>query len=200
LIRAGEQVAAGPYGKLSGRLSPDALDRITAALRAVVDSGSLTQEQAAVLLQRANGIGEGGTARLEAPLSARLPKYDGDSTYGILITNEGDVVPLQSGPPGRYWNYPSAKHVEGRAAIWIRENDSSGGVLYHNNTDGTCGFCNAQIKRLLPKDARLDVVPPSDAIAKNSRARAGPTEYEGDVTMPKSSSSIQQYDIFEKQP
>jgi hypothetical protein len=50
----------------------------------------------------------------------------------------------------------------------MRENGSTGGVLYHNNTDGTCGWCNSQIERLLPKDAELLVIPPADAVAKKN--------------------------------
>jgi hypothetical protein len=196
LPRAAEQIAAGPYGNLGGTLAPDALVRIAAALRAAVDSGSLTREQAAVLLQRANPAGEGAAARLNGPLSAWLPKYDDETTYGVLITNEGNVVPLQSGPPRSFVNYPPSKHVEGKGAIWIRENGSSGGVLYHNNTDGTCGFCNAQLERLLPSNAALDVVPPTNAVPKNAKAMAGPTWYVGDSTMPKPPRPIRQPDLF----
>lgn len=118
---------------------------------------------------------------------------------GVLVTNEGNVVPLQSGQSGRFWNYPSAKHVEGKAAIWIGEHDSSGGVVYHNNTDGTCGFCNTQIRRLLPKDAWLDVVSPNDAVAKNSMAKTGLLEYQGDETLPKLPPPFNQYEMFGKQ-
>jgi hypothetical protein len=125
-----------------------------------------------------------------------LPKFDGETTYGVLITKEGNVVPLGSGRPGRFWNYPSAKHVEGKAAIWIRDNNSLGGAVFHNNTDGTCGFCNTQIGRLLPKDARLDVVSPSDAVAKNSMAKTGVAEYQGDETLPKLPPPIKQYEMF----
>jgi hypothetical protein len=139
-----------------------------------------------------------GPERLQATISAGLPKYDGKTTYGVLVTNEGHIVPLQSADASPlYSNYIPAAHVEGKAAIWIREHDSTGGMLYHNNTDGTCGYCNSQIKRLLPKDTRLLVIPPADAVAKKRGATQVPTPYEGDDTAPK---LPPQYDFFRKQP
>jgi hypothetical protein len=170
-----------------------------AALQAAVDAGSLTREQATVLLQRANGVGESGITKLEAPLSTWLPKYDG-TTYGLLITNEGKVVPLQSGPPRSFPTYPPSKHAEGKGAIWIGENGSSGGVLFHNNTGGTCGFCDHQLERLLPSKAVLDVVPPPDAVPKNAKAVATPTWYVGDDTPPNPPPPVQQPDFFGNQP
>jgi hypothetical protein len=169
------------------------------ALRAAVASGSITEEEAAVLQQRANALGAEKDARLQAAISAGLPKYDGKTSYGVLITNEGNVVQFQSARPGSFRNYPAAKHVEGKAAIWIRENGSTGGVLYHNNRDGTCGFCNAHLRTLLPQGARLRVVPPRDAIAKDAWARPGPTDYEGNAVVPKSP-LIRQPDLFGNQP
>jgi hypothetical protein len=61
----------------------------------------------------------------------------------------------------------------------MRENGSTGGVLYHNNTDGTCGWCNSQIERLLPKDAELLVIPPADAVAKKTRSNARSNPLQG---------------------
>jgi hypothetical protein len=170
-------------------------------LRAAVAAGHLTEEEAAVLQQRANALGAGKDERLHAAISAGLPKYDGKTTYGVLITNEGEVVPLQSAERSPlYSNYPPAGHVEGKAAIWIREHGSSGGVLYHNNTDGTCGFCNSQIRTLLPKGSHLRVVPPRDAVAKKPLARQAPTEYEGNDAVLKTPPSNPQLELFGRQP
>jgi hypothetical protein len=139
-----------------------------------------------------------GPERLQSAISAALPKYDGKTTYGVLIANEGDVVPLQSADASPlYSNYVPASHVEGKAAIWIREHGSTGGVVYHNNTDGTCGWCNSQLKRLLLQKARLFVIPPADAVAKRRGATQDPTRYEGDDTMPK---LPPQYDLFRMRP
>lgn len=110
----------------------------------------------------------------------KLPPFNGKATEGVLITNEGKVIPLQSGGGNpAYGNYAASGHVEGKAAILIRESESSGGVVYHNNPNGTCGFCNSQVETLLPEGAKLRVVPPENAIANNPWAQAGPTEYIG---------------------
>jgi hypothetical protein len=143
--------------------------------------------------------------KLPEIISARLPKYDNVTTYGVLMTNEGDVVPLRSGGGNPlYGNYSSAGHVEGKAAIWIRENGSSGGVLYQTNPGGTCGRCNGQIRALLPEGARLRVVSPEDAVPKNKWARVTPPEYEGSsapLKPPKSRPLAPQPDFFdERQP
>ncbi len=129
----------------------------------------------------------GKNARMPRDYSSELPSYDGKTTHGILVTNEGEVIRLSSGgKQAPYANYkaPAAAHVEGKAAIWIRENGSSGGTVYHNNTDGTCGYCNSQVKSLLPKGVELKIVPPADAVAKNARSRAGSTINVGNDTQP----------------
>ncbi len=190
------QVLAGASGELSGNLTQEAFDRILAALRAAVASGNLSKEQAAALFQRANSVGEMGSAKSGVLLSSWLPSYDDETTHGLLITNEGNVVPLRSGPPRSFGNYPPSRHAEGKGAIWIRENGSTGGVVYHNNTDGTCGLCNSQLERLLPHKAVLDVVPPPGAIPKNSQAKVKPTWYVGDAAMPKLPPQVQQPDFF----
>jgi RHS repeat-associated protein len=115
-----------------------------------------------------------------------LPVFDGQTTHGVLVTNEGDVVPLTSGTrPEGYSNYESAAHVEGQAAIYIRENNSSGGVVFHNNPNGTCGYCNSHVETLLPQGSQMVVVPPEGARANNSRATAHPTIYTGNSNEPK---------------
>jgi hypothetical protein len=116
----------------------------------------------------------------------QLPAFNGETTQGVLVTNEGQIVPLESGNTNPiYGNYASAGHVEGKAAIWIRENGSTGGTVYHNNLNGTCGFCNSQIPTLLPEGSTLQVVPPEGAVANNPWAQAGPTNYVGNSSVPK---------------
>ena len=123
---------------------------------------------------------------LQEAIRAALPEYDGKTTFGVLITNEGDVVPLRSpGASPLYNNYSPAGHVEGKAAIWIRQNNSTGGVVYHNNTDGTCGFCNSMLTTLLPYKSLLRVVPPRSAVAKDAWAIDYPKAYEGNSAIPK---------------
>jgi len=139
-----------------------------------------------------------GGGKLPQAISAALPKYDGKTTYGILITNEGDVVPLQSGGATPLFdNYSSASHVEGKAAIWIRDHGSTGGVVYHNNTDGTCGYCVSHVPTLLPEGARLSIVPPPDAVPNNSRYKASPIDRVGNEKRPNPPA---QGDFFARQP
>jgi hypothetical protein len=139
-----------------------------------------------------------GGGKLPHAISAALPKYDGRTTYGVLITNEGDVVPLQSADANPLFsNYVPAGHAEGKAAIWMRNHGSSGGIIYHNNTDGTCGFCNAQIKTLLPKDTELLVIPPADSLAKKRGATQDPTFHVGNDLLPK---LPPQSDLFRRRP
>jgi SCP1.201-like deaminase len=114
-----------------------------------------------------------------------LPEYTGP-TSGVLFTNEGRIVRLRSGAANpAYRNYPSAKHAEGKAAIWIRENDSSGGVFFHSHPGGTCGHCDLQAETLLPTNATLRVVPPANAVAAKRLAKTTITDYVGDAKIPK---------------
>jgi hypothetical protein len=114
-----------------------------------------------------------------------LPEYNG-TTSGVLFTNEGRVVRLQSGAPNpAYRNYPPAKHVEGKAAIWLRENDSSGGVLFHNHPGGTCGLCDRQTRTVLPENVKLRIVPPANAVALRKLAQTDLVPYVGNSNIPK---------------
>ena len=102
-----------------------------------------------------------------------------------MITNEGNERPLLSGDPDPlYANYPAAKHIEGMAAIIIRKTGSSGGIVYHNNTGGTCGICKSNISTLLPEGATLLTVPPKGAVPKNRRADARPRPHVGNSEQP----------------
>jgi hypothetical protein len=113
-----------------------------------------------------------------------LPPFDG-TTRGVLITNEGKTIPFESGPPDpKYAKYPSAKHAEGKAAIWIRENKSSGGVFYHNNPKGTCASCRSNLPTLLPENGKLEVVPPENARAPDRFWDDKPRLYTGSARQP----------------
>jgi hypothetical protein len=114
-----------------------------------------------------------------------LPEFAG-KTSAVLFTNEGRIVRFRSGSSSsKYVNYPIASHTEGKAALWIRENDSSGGVLFHNNPKGTCRFCDRQTRTLLPRNVTLRVVPPADAAAVDKAAKTGIQNYIGNKKIPK---------------
>jgi hypothetical protein len=169
---AGTPLAGGPLGRILGAFNPigyaQAADvpetpaTVGSVLRAAIASGRITEKEAAALQQRVNSLSP--AERLGPVIRATLPKFD-EKTYGVLVTNEGKIVEFKSGG-GRdlpYGNYPIASHAEGKAAAWIRDNGSSGGVLYHNNPGGTCGYCRIQAKFLLPEGVELRIVPPEGA-------------------------------------
>jgi hypothetical protein len=104
----------------------------------------------------------------------KLPTFNYQQTQGILYTNEGDIVPLQSGAVyPQYSNYVSATHVEGQAAIYIRQNGSSGGP-----------YCDNMLETLLPEGATLTVIPPANAVPKNPKWNPSPTLYTGNANTP----------------
>ena len=102
----------------------------------------------------------------------------------VLLTNEGRVIELESGSPDPRYDYPAGKHAEGKAAIWIRDNGSSGGIVFHNNPKGTCGVCNSNLPTLLPEGVRLWVVPPVDAKAPDRTWIDKPKPYDGNSARP----------------
>ena len=115
---------------------------------------------------------------------AVLPEFDG-TTHGVLVTHEGATLPARVGRADALPNYPNARHVEGQAAITIRETDSTGGTVYHNNPNGTCNYCHNMTSTLLPEGATLEVVPPANAVAPTPRWHDQPTTYTGNANDPK---------------
>ncbi len=102
------------------------------------------------------------------------------------MTKEGQTIRLTSANKDPTWaNYEAAGHVEGKAAIGIRENDSAGGILYHNNPGGICGYCVSQVETLLPQGAKLTVVSPANAVPKTSRHVVGTKTFTGNSNTPK---------------
>ena len=69
--------------------------------------------------------------------------------------------------------------MEGKSAIYMRENGITQGTIYHNNTNGTCGFCDNMLPTMLPENSVLNVIPPTSAIPNNPRAVAAPKTYVG---------------------
>ena len=158
-----------------------ALDQASAGLYGA--SGALAAATASPKMMLAPNVGLMPSTGYAPP---ELPPFDGETTHGLLLTDEGDIVPLRSGNADpAYRNYKNASHVEGKAAIYIRNNKSSGGVLYMNNSNGICGICNNMTETLLPQDSQLVVVPPEDAVPNNPAAVATPLIYTGNATIPK---------------
>lgn len=61
-----------------------------------------------------------------------------------------------------YKNYIPASHVEGKSAIYMRENGINNGTVFHNNTYGTCPYCDKMLPTLLEEGSTLMVVPPAN--------------------------------------
>jgi SCP1.201-like deaminase len=125
----------------------------------------------------------GMTLRGPAVSPPVLPEYDG-KTSDVLITNDGRTVVLRSGAADGYSNYPAARHVEGKAAFWMRENDASDGTVYHNNPKGTCPMCDSNLPTFLPEGTKLWVVPPADAASESKRWITIPKPYTGNTATP----------------
>ncbi len=91
---------------------PEAANGILGGIAKMLAAAVDGQEQAAAYLQRANATGEEGAG----PLTNSLPKYDKKTTYGVLITNEGNVVPPPDAVP---------KNAKARAKpIWYVGDDT----------------------------------------------------------------------------
>ncbi len=104
-------------------------------------------------------------------ISINLPEYDGKTTHGVMVLDDGTQIPLSSGNGDpRYINYRNNGHVEQKAALYMRENNIYDVTVYQNNTNGTCGYCNTMLATFLPEGATLTVVPPKNAVANNSKA------------------------------
>ena len=174
-----DNIGAGLQSLFSGSQTPTVTAQTVTALTSSPAAGAWANAGIG-LSSGMPGIFRAVVAETAPTLS--LPAYDGQTTYGILATNKG-TVSLQSGE-SLYPNYVAAGHVEGKAALWMRENEASFGALWHNNPNGTCGYCDAQIGTLLPENATLQVFPPANAVANNSRAVAFPWTYTGNSKIP----------------
>lgn len=121
-------------------------------------------------------------------LRPELPEFDGKTTSGVMLTSDGKQISFSSGnssnPSYPQYKAQSASHVEGKAAIYMRENGINDATIFHNNPNGTCGFCDRQLSALLPEGSRLTVVPPKNSVANNARAVPVPKTYVGNKTMP----------------
>jgi len=115
-----------------------------------------------------------------------LPEFDDVTTQAVLITPDGETVCFSSGDRDpKYNNYANNGHTEQKAAMYMGQNDILEGVLYHNNTNGTCGWCNTMTATFLDEGSSLTVVPPTNAVANNSKAIVYPKTFVGNDKTPK---------------
>ena len=117
-----------------------------------------------------------------------FPVYDGP-THGALVLPDGRVLErFVSGKQIPGYKFPSTKHVEGKAAIWMRENGVTDAVLYHNNPNGTCNWCHPQITTLLPEGTTMKVVPPAGTVIPTAKWYVQSAPYVGNSQVPKTHS------------
>ncbi|MGW2520819.1 DddA-like double-stranded DNA deaminase toxin [Streptomyces sp. NPDC001617] len=88
-------------------------------------------------------------------------------TAGVLEI-DGTLIPLVSGKSALP-NYAASGHVEGQAALIMRDLGASSGRLIIDNPNGICGYCTSQVPTLLPKGATLDVGTPAGTVTPSGR-------------------------------
>jgi len=197
-IAAANLVGATSEGfriRMAGRSEPL---RSAAPLAQHVDGGALRSfepilvgaESQPLISQTFAGAGltvEGQLSTIisAAPARPTLPPFTGQ-TYGVLITYEGNSIPLQSGSklPG-FSNYPASGHVEGMAAIIISETGSAGGWVFHNHTSGTCNMCHTNIPTLLPEGVPMTVSAPPGTVPLDQYWHVTSEPYIGNANVPK---------------
>ena len=132
-------------------------------------------------------VGEGVKSYTEASDgTVNLRNFDGKTTNGVFVGEDGAQIPFSSGEPNpNYSNYIPASHVEGKAAIYMRENGITNGKVFHNNTNGTCPYCNTMLPTLLKEGSILEVVPPKNAIAPKPSWIDVPKTFIGNINIPK---------------
>ncbi|MGW5134182.1 RHS repeat-associated core domain-containing protein [Streptomyces sp. NPDC004135] len=94
-------------------------------------------------------------------------------TAGVLEL-DGELIPLISGKSSLP-NYAASGHVEGQAALIMRDRGASSGRLLIDNPSGICGYCKSQVATLLPEKATLEVGTPLGTVTPSSRWSASRT-------------------------
>jgi hypothetical protein len=80
-------------------------------------------------------------------------------------------------------NYAASGHVEGQAALIMRERGVSNARLLMDNPNGICGYCTSHVPTLLPEGAQLfDQSVPSGDTAEVP-IMDDPVEFTGDFVV-----------------
>jgi hypothetical protein len=85
-----------------------------------------------------------------------------------VLDLDGELIPLVSGK-GSMGNYTASGHVEGQAALIMRERGATNATLHIDNPSGICGYCTSQVPTLLPRGATLDVRTPAGTVPPSAR-------------------------------
>ncbi|MGH7869816.1 MAG: DddA-like double-stranded DNA deaminase toxin [Candidatus Dormibacteraceae bacterium] len=94
-----------------------------------------------------------------------LYRASSGKTSGVFKV-DSDPIPLESRAV-KPQNYPASGHVEGQAALIMRERGANSGILEIDNPNGICPRCVQQVPTLLPEGAELDVLTPLGTVPKN---------------------------------
>jgi len=118
----------------------------------------------------------GGAANSEAEARALLASIGEDGRTAGVLNIDGELTPLVSGADSLP-NYAASGHVEGQAALIMREQGVSYAELLIDNPNGICSRCVSQVPTLLPGGAELTVTTPFGTVPKpywfNSRTIVG---------------------------
>lgn len=117
--------------------------------------------------------------RSSATTIAVRPAAKPAKTSGVLKI-DGESIPLTSGTGRKeFSHYPAYNHVEGQAAILMRQRGARHADLIMDNPNGICPLCNSNVPSLLPEGATLSVRTPAGTVPKrgwqNSRTFTGNT-------------------------
>lgn len=115
-------------------------------------------------------------ANSEAEARALLASIGEDGRTAGVLNIDGELTPLVSGADSLP-NYAASGHVEGQAALIMREQGVSYAELLIDNPNGICSRCVSQVPTLLPGGAELTATSPFGPVPKpywfNSRTIVG---------------------------
>lgn len=103
-----------------------------------------------------------------APAERMLTSLSEEGRTAGVLDLDGELIPLVSGK-SLLPNYAASGHVEGQAALIMRERGATIGRLLIDNPNGICGYCTSQVATLLPKDAVLEVATPLGTVPPSAR-------------------------------
>lgn len=103
-----------------------------------------------------------------APAERMLTSLSEEGRTAGVLDLDGELIPLVSGK-SLLPNYAASGHVEGQAALIMRERGATLGRLLIDNPNGICGYCTSQVATLLPKDAVLEVATPLGTVPPSAR-------------------------------
>ncbi|WP_406490644.1 hypothetical protein OHB06_01065 [Streptomyces sp. NBC_01604] len=142
--------------------------------------GRFGEQNPELLVLNASIAESRGTLTAAQRLLVTLQK-DG-KTAGVLEI-DGALIPLIS-KQGKLNNYISSSHVEGQAALLMREMDATSGRLLIDNPNGICNWCKTQVNTLLPENATLQVGTPLGTVPKTAKWHNS-TTFTGNAQDPK---------------